>query len=436
MKAKFIADHRRLHDLLRERQARGERIVFTNGCFDIFHVGHVRCLEDARSRGDVLIVAVNSDVSVRRIKGSGQPVHPEAERVEVLCALACVDYVTVFSSDTVIDLLLLLKPDVHAKGTDYTLETVPERTVVESYGGTVAIVGDEKRHSTQEILARIKSDSSPTRRDAALTIAPGWEGMLAAARLDSFDALMRSTGRIVRAGKRVRVQTLSIKTPEGSRTLFIKKYVYADRLLRYFCRRGRAQGEWRALHFLKGIGVPCAAPVAVGEHRRWGVLHAAVIVTEGIPNVVELGEFAENFSIERDRPGWTRRRKALVTSLATIVARMHNGGFIDHDLHPRNVLVDETPEGLNLYVLDSPNGRIHASQRTLRRKAVRDLATLAKGLAPYSTPGERIAFLSEYMRQRQHAPSHSALAGLAERVWAKAECLAARGGRALKGRSR
>jgi len=436
MQRKFIADHDELQRVVRSLKAEGKRVVFTNGCFDIFHVGHVRCLQDARSRGDALVVAVNTDTSVRRIKGPGQPVHPQHERVEVLCALACVDYVTLFGTDTVIELLTALEPDIHAKGTDYTLETVPERAVVESYGGQVAIVGDEKRHSTQEILARIKSDQSGGRRDASVRIADGWEAVLAAARLDSFDALMRSTGKLVRTSKRVRVQQLTIKAPDGPRMLYLKKYVYSDQRMRYFCRRGRARGEWEALHILKGLGVPCVAPVALGEHRRWGVLHSAVIVTEGIEGVANLADFAESFFAERAQPGWARRRRALVAALATIVARMHNKGFIDRDLHPRNVLVDETAEGFNLYVLDCPYGRRYASAGTVRRKAVRDLATLARGLAPYSTAGDRVRFLREYLRQRDGKRSREALAHLAGQVWAKAVQLAAKGGHGLQGRRR
>jgi D-glycero-beta-D-manno-heptose 1-phosphate adenylyltransferase len=141
----------------RIEQARfgGSRIVLANGCFDVLHVGHVRYLAGARELGDVLVVGINSDEQVRRLKGAGRPVMPAAERAELVASLESVTYVTIFDEPTVEQLLLTLKPDVHAKGTDYTEETVPERAVVRSYGGRVAIVGDPKDHSTSAILTRI-----------------------------------------------------------------------------------------------------------------------------------------------------------------------------------------------------------------------------------------------------------------------------------------
>ncbi len=126
-----------------------------NGCFDVLHVGHVRYLAGARELGDVLVVGVNSDEQVVRLKGAGRPILPEIERAEIVAALESVTYVTVFTEPTVEELLLTLKPDVHAKGTDYTEDSVPERGVVRSYGGRVAIVGDPKDHSTSAILARL-----------------------------------------------------------------------------------------------------------------------------------------------------------------------------------------------------------------------------------------------------------------------------------------
>jgi D-glycero-beta-D-manno-heptose 1-phosphate adenylyltransferase len=130
----------------------GARIVLANGCFDILHVGHVRYLEGAKALGDLLIVAVNSDAQVRARKGEGRPFTPERERAEIIAAVRAVDFVTIFQEPTVEQLLLAIRPDIHAKGTDYTAETVPERDVVRSYGGRVAIVGDPKDHSTTEMI--------------------------------------------------------------------------------------------------------------------------------------------------------------------------------------------------------------------------------------------------------------------------------------------
>ncbi|HST52288.1 MAG TPA: adenylyltransferase/cytidyltransferase family protein [Pyrinomonadaceae bacterium] len=138
----------------------GARVVFANGCFDLLHVGHVRYLEGARTLGDLLVVAVNGDEQVRRLKGEGRPFVPERERAETVAALRAVDYVTIFQEPTVRELLLALRPDIHAKGTDYTEESVPERGVVNSYGGRVCIVGDPKDHSSTEMLKRFSGEDS------------------------------------------------------------------------------------------------------------------------------------------------------------------------------------------------------------------------------------------------------------------------------------
>lgn len=146
-----------LEEALAARRALGQTIAFTNGAFDLLHVGHLRTLQGARALADCLVVAVNSDASVRRSKGAGRPVIPESERAELLAALACVDYVIVFDEPTVDPLLARLKPDVHAKGTDYTPETVPERATVLAYGGRIAITGDPKDHSTTMLAGKLKT---------------------------------------------------------------------------------------------------------------------------------------------------------------------------------------------------------------------------------------------------------------------------------------
>ncbi|HET7214715.1 MAG TPA: D-glycero-beta-D-manno-heptose 1-phosphate adenylyltransferase [Terriglobia bacterium] len=133
----------------------GRRTVFANGCFDLFHVGHVRYLEGARQQGDVLVVGVNSDRSVQQLKGKGRPLLPEDARAELLAAMECVDYVVIFDDLTAENLMRDLRPDVHCKGTDYTEASVPEREVVRRWGGHVVIVGDPKDHSTRDLLARI-----------------------------------------------------------------------------------------------------------------------------------------------------------------------------------------------------------------------------------------------------------------------------------------
>jgi rfaE bifunctional protein nucleotidyltransferase chain/domain len=137
-------------------RAAGRTVALANGCFDVLHVGHVRYLAGARAEADVLVVGVNGDASVRRLKGEGRPVMPASDRAVVVAALRSVDHVLVFEEDDVERLLLELRPDVHCKGTDYTPETVPEREVVRSYGGRIAIVGDPKGHDTRRLLERIR----------------------------------------------------------------------------------------------------------------------------------------------------------------------------------------------------------------------------------------------------------------------------------------
>jgi len=139
---------------VRQWRSAGDKIILTNGCFDLLHVGHVRYLRAAKQLGGKLIVAVNSDASTRQIKGEGRPRVPDHERAELLGALSDVDAVTIFDTPDVKPLILLLHPDIHAKGTDYTAESVPERDVVIACGGRVAIVGDPKDHSTTELLRR------------------------------------------------------------------------------------------------------------------------------------------------------------------------------------------------------------------------------------------------------------------------------------------
>jgi rfaE bifunctional protein nucleotidyltransferase chain/domain len=145
-----------LIDAVARDKAAGRTIALANGCFDILHVGHVRYLQSAAAEADRLVVAVNDDQSVVALKGLGRPVQPAVDRAELVAALRGVDYVVVFGDLTVERLLILLKPDVHCKGTDYTIDSVPERAVVLSYGGRTAIVGDPKQHNTRELLARIR----------------------------------------------------------------------------------------------------------------------------------------------------------------------------------------------------------------------------------------------------------------------------------------
>lgn len=139
-------------------RANGRTIAVANGCFDLLHVGHIRYLQGAANEADRLIVAINDDASVTALKGRGRPILTASDRAELVAAVRGVDYVVIVSDPTVGPLLTLLKPDVHCKGTDYTVESVPERAVVQAYGGRTAIVGDPKSHATRDLLARIAAN--------------------------------------------------------------------------------------------------------------------------------------------------------------------------------------------------------------------------------------------------------------------------------------
>ncbi|MBI1850497.1 MAG: adenylyltransferase/cytidyltransferase family protein [Planctomycetes bacterium] len=167
--AKIIENPKDLEGIVRGLQTQGKVVVFTNGVFDLLHVGHVRSLRDAKSRGDFLVVGVNTDESVKQFKDPNLPVNPLAERLEVLEQISMIDYITTIAEPTADSVLKILRPDLHAKGTDYTEATVPERATVLGYGGRVVIVGDPKAHSTSDIIRRIQGMAS---RRATPPIAP------------------------------------------------------------------------------------------------------------------------------------------------------------------------------------------------------------------------------------------------------------------------
>ena len=155
-KVKTVAE---LGCIVAAARARGKRVVLANGCFDLLHVGHIRYLEAAKAVADMLVVAINDDSSVRQLKGEARPLQSQHDRAEILASFECVDFVVIFDTPTVAPLLDALHPDYHAKGTDYSEETVPERQTVASYGGRTVIVGDQKSHSSRELVARITAKS-------------------------------------------------------------------------------------------------------------------------------------------------------------------------------------------------------------------------------------------------------------------------------------
>jgi len=153
-----ILDRTRLLARVAIDRRTGKKIVLANGCFDLFHVGHIRYLAGARELGDCLVVAINDDAQVQNIKGGNRPFMPEQERAEIVSALKFVDFVTIFSEPTVEELIRVIRPDFHAKGTDYTAESVPEREIVFECGGQVVIVGDPKNHSSTDLIKTVSGE--------------------------------------------------------------------------------------------------------------------------------------------------------------------------------------------------------------------------------------------------------------------------------------
>ena len=152
-----ILNRENLVEQIKTERENGAKIVLTNGCFDLFHVGHIRYLTGAKDLGDVLVVGINSDEQVRKLKGENRPFMPENERAEIIASIKAVDFVTIFDEPTVEELIRAIRPDFHAKGTDYTTETVPEREIVKECGGQTAIVGDPKDHSSTELIEKVSN---------------------------------------------------------------------------------------------------------------------------------------------------------------------------------------------------------------------------------------------------------------------------------------
>jgi rfaE bifunctional protein nucleotidyltransferase chain/domain len=146
-----------LAKIIREHKKGGQKIVLANGCFDLIHVGHIRHLKESKKKGDVLVLALNSDSSIRKLKGEGRPILNQEERLEIASSFYFVDYITFFDEPNVEKILLALKPDIHAKGSDYTEETVPEKETIKGYGGMIAITGGPKIKSTSELIKDIAS---------------------------------------------------------------------------------------------------------------------------------------------------------------------------------------------------------------------------------------------------------------------------------------
>jgi rfaE bifunctional protein nucleotidyltransferase chain/domain len=381
-----------------EHRRAGRRVVFTNGAFDLLHAGHVRLLEAARRLGDVLVVAVNDDASVRAAKGAGRPVTPAADRAEVLAALAAVTHVVVFPDATVDRLLRLLRPDVHAKGRDYSDATLPERETDRALGVKTAYVGDEKSRSSTRIAARLMRPRPVDDRVTEVPV-PGGRAIARSKRLDllarrgllDLDALLsrrdgvevnRHATRVVR---RLEVDgvVLYLKTATAARRAFGKG-------------PGGAFDEFRNHLALRAAGFRAPEPWLAIDGRTKDGRRASALLTreaEGTPLDRFLADRLSTAS-PRDRSAWAR-------GIGAAVRALHTARFLHPDLLAYHLVVDGDPGGGPASIAFLDLARVtRPMTRLLPPAAAPGLAALALSLRPVTDARFRLAVLRAYLGGR------------------------------------
>ncbi len=361
-----------LADLLESHRRAGRRIVFTNGAFDLLHVGHVRALEEAATHGGVLVVAVNSDRTVREAKGTGRPVVPEQERAELVAALSCVDYVTVFDSRTVDDLLRLFRPDVHAKGRDYTPDTIPERATSAELGTEIAIVGDAKVHSSTQLLARAAGTQDAVDRVVPLD-RPGVRG-----------SVLRDARRILEREGWLDLERL-VTTQEGAlvherrhrtvRRIEVAGHALYVKALHPLERRRSPIVEYKNHLALRAAGFRAPEPWACMEGRL-GREEAGVLITHEAAGLA-LDEYL-TLALPEIGP---RRRTELARGIGSTLRGLYAARFFHPDLQAWHVFVEGSAAGgrraltfIDLMRLERGGSRVR------RRKAAEGLAAMALSL--------------------------------------------------------
>lgn len=381
-----VVSEARLREIVAAHRRAGRRVVLTNGAFDLLHVGHVRSLEEAATHGGVLVVAVNSDAGVRAAKGAGRPIVPAAERAELVAALACVDHVVLFGDATVDRLLTLLKPDVHAKGRDYTVDTLPERETARRLGIECAIVGDEKRHSSSALVARAGGALRPLDRMLPLD-QQGLKGLvLREARmaleshgwLDLARLLALSRARTGGGSAVTRVEL-------DGRALFLKVIAPYD----------RRRDPLVALHdllALRAAGFRAPEPWLAAEGRGPGGRVGILLTHEerGLP-------LAEHLALELPSASGSQRA-AMARGLGTAVRALHTARFVLPELSAEHLLVDGSLVGGagTLVVVGAP-GLYRAGRRFKPRVAQQGLAVLSRSLKDVTPPRFRLAVLRAYL---------------------------------------
>ncbi len=380
--ASIVASHKRA----------GRRIVLSNGGFDLLHVGHVRALEEAATLGGVLVVAVNDDATVRASKGPGRPVVPAGERAELVAALHCVDYVTIFGEPTVDTLLCRLEPDVHAKGRDYTPDTIPERATSEALGVEVAIVGDAKVHSSTGLLARAAATRDAI-DDLIRVEVRGARGVaLRAARrtldregwLDLERLVTTTEGALVHERRARTVRRVEI----GGYPLYVK----AIRPL----ERGRSPlVEHANMVTLRAAGFRTAEPWLALEGQVGGV-PAGVLVTREAPGL----PLDQALALARDTAG-PRDLARAARGVGLAIRALHTARLFPPDLQAWHLLVEGSAAGGRRSITFLDLGRLERGRRRFpMRRAARGLAALAISLRPVASDRFRLALLRAYLGGR------------------------------------
>ncbi len=394
-----VLDEKALLDALARCRASGKTVVFTNGAFDLLHVGHLRMLEEAATLGDVLVVGVNSDASVAAGKGPGRPLLPASERAETVAAVAGVDYVTVFDDRTVDRLLKKVRPDVHAKGRDYDLQSHPEARTNRDAGIRMAFVGDEKRHSTTDLVLRLRPPPPavvppcdrvvelPAKDGRALAMAARLPHLKARGLLDLRALLSGRDGIPVNVHKTRTVWRINL----DGQTLYLKTERAKSRVGRL--PSGGAFSEMRHHLALRAAGFRAPEPWLAIEGRDADGRRAGALLTAEAPGVP-----LETF-LKARLPGTPPRpRLAWARGIGLALRALHTARFLHSDLHAWHLLVDGSPAGGIASITFIDLARLErAKARVGPKEAAKGLAALAMTLRGAAPRRFRLAILRAYL---------------------------------------
>jgi rfaE bifunctional protein nucleotidyltransferase chain/domain len=380
-------------------RARGQRIVLTNGAFDLLHVGHVRYLQAAKALGDVLVVAVNADASVRRAKGRGRPVVSAAERCELVAALGCVDAVHCFEEETVDALLEALRPDVHAKGRDYEIATLPERATNERLGIEMAFVGDPKEHDTSRFVPRAGGAAPVYTSPSA--VQPGQaDDVRATQEVDADGFVLRRMQAVLEQAGAARLRDLLAlegEIVERGRDRYVRRVEISGtpaylKVTKPFDRKRSAIVEFHHHLALRAAGFRAPEPWLALEGTDDGA-RAGALLTREAP-----GQPLDQWLFEHLPAMGPRARLAAAYGLGRAIRALHTARFLQPDLQAWHLLVETGPEGGRDAITFLDLMRLQRSGRRLMpRRAVAGLAALALSLEGIADDRFLLAALRAYL---------------------------------------